>query len=38
MTQWEFEELLEDAGFDALYGPRSPEELCDEVDATLDLE
>ena len=38
MTRWEFEELLEDAGFDALYGPRSTEELRDEVDAALDLE
>ncbi len=38
MTRWEFEELLEDAGFDALYGPRSAEELRDEVDAALDLE
>ena len=38
MTRWEFEERLEDAGFDALYGPRSPEGLRDEVDVALDLE
>ena len=38
MTRWEFEELLESAGFDALYGPRSTEELRDEVDVALDLE
>jgi predicted HTH domain antitoxin len=38
MTRWEFEELLEDVGFDALYGPRLPAELQDEVDVALDLE
>ena len=38
MTRWEFEELLEEAGFSALYGPRSAEELQDEVDVALDLE
>ena len=38
MTRWEFEELLEEAGFTALYGPRSPEALEDEVDVALDLE
>jgi len=38
MTRWEFEELLEETGFTALYGPRSTEELQDEVDVALDLE
>lgn len=38
MTRWEFEELLKEAGFTALYGPRSEEELQDEVDVALDLE
>ena len=38
MSRWEFEELLEDAGFTALYGPRSGEELQDEIDIALDLE
>ncbi|MFT4885475.1 MAG: putative HTH domain antitoxin [Natronomonas sp.] len=33
MTRWEFEELLEEAGFTALYGPRSDEELRAEMDA-----
>lgn len=38
MTRWELEELLDEAGFSALYGPRSAEELQDEVDVALDLE
>lgn len=38
MSRWEFEELLEEAGFTALYGPRSTEELQNEVDVALDLE
>ena len=38
MTRWEFEELLKEAGFTALYGPRSVEALQDEVDVALDLE
>ena len=38
MTRWEFEELLDEAGFTALYGPRSEEELQNEVDVVLDLE
>ncbi len=38
MTRWKFEELLEDAGFTALYGPRSADELQDEVDSALNLE
>lgn len=36
MTRWEFEKRLDEAGFDALYGPRSAEELQDEVDTVLD--
>jgi len=36
-TRWEFEETLEDTGSDVLYGPRSTEELQDEVDVALDL-
>lgn len=32
LTRWEFEEVLEDAGFTALYGPRTQEQLVDEVD------
>ena len=38
MTRWEFESLLREAGFSALYGPRSADQLTDEVDAALDLE
>lgn len=33
MTRWEFEELLEESGFDALYGPRTAAELESEVAA-----
>lgn len=38
MSRWEFEELLADAGFAALYGPRTREEAEDEVDTALDVE
>ena len=38
LTRWEFEQLLEEAGFTALYGPRSADELGDEIDVALDLE
>lgn len=38
MTRLEFETLLREAGFTALYGPRSADALSDEVDAVLDLE
>ena len=38
MTRWEFEELLEEAGFAALYGPRTGEQLADEIDAARDVE
>lgn len=38
MTRWEFEDILKEAGFTALYGPRTDEQLDDEVDAALDPE
>jgi predicted HTH domain antitoxin len=38
LTRWEFEELLEETGFTALYGPRTREQLDDEVDAVRDRE
>lgn len=38
LTRWEFEELLDEAGFSALYGPRSGRDLQDELDAARDLE
>jgi len=38
LSRWEFERLLTDAGFDALYGPRTREQLDHEVDVGLDRE
>lgn len=38
MSRWEFEEVLEDAGFTALYGPRSSDDVDEEVDVALDLD
>jgi len=38
VTRWEFEQLLEESGFTALYGPRSTDELHEEVETALDLE
>lgn len=38
MSRWEFEEVLEDAGFAALYGPRTDEQLKAELDAARDLD
>jgi predicted HTH domain antitoxin len=38
MSRWEFEELLEEAGFTSLYGPRTDEHLRQEIDVTLDLD
>jgi len=32
LTRWEFEAVLEEAGFTALYGPRADADLQDEVD------
>jgi predicted HTH domain antitoxin len=32
MSRWEFEEILEDAGFTSLYGPRTDDELQRELD------
>ena len=34
MSRWEFEELLEEAGFTALYGPRTDGDLQAELDVT----
>jgi predicted HTH domain antitoxin len=36
LSRWEFEEVLQEAGFTALYGPRTSEALDDEVDVALD--
>lgn len=38
MTRWEFEDLLADVGFTALYGPRTREQLDEEIDTALDIE
>lgn len=38
MSRWEFEEVLKDAGFDALYGPRTDDQLRAELDAARDLD
>jgi predicted HTH domain antitoxin len=32
-TRWEFEEVLRDAGFEALYGPRTADQLEGDPDA-----
>lgn len=38
MSRWEFEEVLEDAGFTSLYGPRTDDELQRELDIAGDLD
>jgi len=38
MSRWEFEEVLEEAGFTALYGPRSDADLRDEIDVARNLD
>ncbi|WP_435183787.1 UPF0175 family protein [Halobellus sp. EA9] len=37
LSRWEFEEVLRDAGFAALYGPRTEEQLQAELDVAHDL-
>jgi hypothetical protein len=37
MSRWEFEELLRNAGFEALYGSRTDDQLEDELDAARNL-
>ena len=38
MSRWEFEEVLEESGFKALYGPRTDDDLRDELDVARNLE
>lgn len=38
LTRWEFESLLNEIGFTALYGPRTDDQLADEIDVALDLD
>jgi len=37
LSRWEFEEVLEEAGFSALYGPRADDDLRDEIDVARNL-
>lgn len=37
MSRWEFEEVLRDAGFEALYGPRTDDQLEAELDTARNL-
>jgi predicted HTH domain antitoxin len=37
MSRWEFEEVLADAGFTSLYGPRTDDDLQRERDVARDL-
>ncbi|WP_049934821.1 UPF0175 family protein [Haloplanus natans] len=37
MTRWEFEEVLRDAGFESLYGPRTDDQLEAEIDTARNL-
>jgi predicted HTH domain antitoxin len=38
MSRWEFEEVLSESGFEAFYGPRSNEQLQDELDVARDID
>lgn len=38
MSRWEFETVLKDAGFEALYGPRTAADLDDELDVARNLD
>lgn len=38
LSRWEFEEVLEEAGFEAVYGPRTEEAVREEVDVARDLD
>ena len=38
VTRWELEEILQEAGIELPLGPRSMDDLDDEVDVALDLE
>jgi predicted HTH domain antitoxin len=37
LSRWEFETRLQEAGFDALYGPRTDEQLSEEIDTARNL-
>ncbi|MFB6163267.1 MAG: UPF0175 family protein [Halococcoides sp.] len=38
LSRWEFEEVLKDAGFSALYGPRTDDQLDEEIDVARNLD
>lgn len=38
LSRWEFEAVLEEAGFSALYGPRNDAQLEADVEAARDLD
>jgi predicted HTH domain antitoxin len=38
LSRWEFETRLQEVGFDALYGPRTDEQLAEEVDTARNLD
>ena len=37
LSRWEFEERLTETGFNALYGPRTDDELTKEIESASDL-
>lgn len=37
LSRWEFEEVLKEVGFTALYGPRTTSDLRDEIDVARNL-
>jgi len=38
LSRWEFETRLQEAGFDALYGPRTDDQLAEEIDTARNLD
>lgn len=38
LSRWEFERVLQEAGFSSLYGPRNEDQLDAEIDAARDLD
>lgn len=38
LSRWEFEELLEETGFTAFYGPRTDDDLRSEIEVARDLD
>jgi len=38
LSRWEFETRLQEAGFDALYGPRTDDQLAEEIDTARNID